>query len=260
MGIEAREGATAMSEQFEEKLLAVLSQETHSQPEGPHLRTRELRRLLRGRMRVGEFDRVGAHLAGCAECRARYDVARRAVADTLPRVDSVFPASRVRLVFLRHLGVAAVVLLITAISIALGGPPQPASSSDLRATSLGRGTSSERPETSRATSSSLDPRSLVRALRAFDGYPPSRAAAYTIGLLRESGVPLSSEALAFRAATILVAEPGDTWESVAANALGDSTLWPMVVLLNMEKTQDGEFVPPGTYLRVPQPLPAEGSQ
>jgi nucleoid-associated protein YgaU len=66
---------------------------------------------------------------------------------------------------------------------------------------------------------------------------------------------LSSTALAFRAATILVTEPGDTWESIGEKALGDPALWPIVVLLNLELTADGEFVPPGTYLRVPKTLP-----
>jgi hypothetical protein len=42
--------------------------------------------------------------------------------------------------------------------------------------------------------------------------------------------------------------------------LGDGALWPMVVLLNLERTTDGEFVPPGTYLFVPKTIPLEGAQ
>jgi hypothetical protein len=42
--------------------------------------------------------------------------------------------------------------------------------------------------------------------------------------------------------------------------LGDGGLWPMVVLLNLELTTDGEFVPPGTYLRVPKTIPLEGAE
>jgi len=105
----------------------------------------------------------------------------------------------------------------------------------------------------------LDAETLVRRLHAFDGYPVQRAAAYTIGLLREYGVPLSSSALAFRAGDVVVSEFGDTWESVAARAMGESALWPIIILLNMDKTQDGEFPPVGTYLRVPLPVSAEGS-
>ena len=248
-----------MSERFEERLLDVLSQETQAQSSGPHLRARELRRLLRGRMRVGEFDRLGAHLASCAECRARYDAARVELGGPLLRDRGLRPTSRARLVLLRHAGVAAVVVLIAAIVIAHGGPPRATLSNSSGVAPFTRGTLSERPQTARAVSPTLDAPSLVRSLRAFDDYPPNRAAAYTIGLLREYGVPLSSDALAFRAATVLVTEPGDTWESVAAKALGDPALWPIVILLNLELTKKGEFVPAGTYLRVPQPLPTEGT-
>jgi hypothetical protein len=34
----------------------------------------------------------------------------------------------------------------------------------------------------------------------------------------------------------------------------------MVVLLNLELTTDGEFVPPGTYLRVPKAIPLGGAE
>jgi nucleoid-associated protein YgaU len=47
---------------------------------------------------------------------------------------------------------------------------------------------------------------------------------------------------------------------VAAKTLGDGELWPMVVLLNLELTRDGEFVPPGTYLRIPKTIPLEGAE
>jgi hypothetical protein len=47
---------------------------------------------------------------------------------------------------------------------------------------------------------------------------------------------------------------------VAVKTLGDGALWPMVVLLNLELTTDGEFVPPGTYLRVPKTIPLGGAE
>lgn len=247
-----------MSEQFEERILKVLSQETQAPSSGPHLGERELRRLFRGRVRVKEFDRLGAHLASCAECRARYDAARVRRDESVLGDHGPRHVSRAPLILLRHAGVAVVVALIAAIVIAHGGPPRTTVLNGSGVALLARGAPSERPEAAGAVSSSLDAPSLVRSLHAFDNYPPSRAAAYTIGLLREYGVPLSSSALAFRAATVLVSEPGDTWESVAAKALGDPALWPIVILLNLELTKEGEFVPAGTYLRVPQPLPTEG--
>lgn len=192
-----------------------------------------------------DADRLGSHLASCTECRRLYDEVRRAV-DDVPQGRRTFrrPLGW-KGVLLRHAGVAALALSIVGVTIALAHretPPQ---------------TSAPNP-TARAVAGGvplavepLDARTLVRALHAFDEYPPSRAAAYTIGLLRTYGVPLDSASLAFRAATTIVAEPGDTWDSIAEKALGDRALWPMVVLLNLELTRDGEFVPAGTFLRVP---------
>jgi nucleoid-associated protein YgaU len=218
-----------------------------------------VQRLLRGRTRAKELDRLGEHLACCAECRSRYDMARRemaAVSDVAADRPFHPPTGTVR-ILLRHMGVAALVVSIIALTIAMGRQPLDVREKPTATSHVARGTASETAVP--AAPSLLDAQTLVRSLHAFDNYPPNRAAAYTIGLLREYGVPLSSTALAFRAATILVTEPGDTWESAAAKSLGDPALWPMIVLLNLEKTQDGEFVPPGTYLRVPQLSLVEGS-
>ena len=245
---------TALSEQFEERLLGVLSTEVQSLPEGLHLAQRELRRLLAGRTRVGEFERLGGHLACCAECRARYDEARRTFAAAPHAIGGAW-AGRI---LLRHVGVAAVVFSVVALSLALSESPESTSLTGRNAAPTVRSAVVAQPETLSTAPAALDPQSLVRALHAFDGYPPNRAAAYTIGLLRQYGVPLTSAALAFDAAIVYVAEAGDTWESVAETSLGDAALWPMVVLLNMELTKDGEFVPPGTYLRVPKTLQPGG--
>jgi hypothetical protein len=248
-----------MTERFEDQLLDALAGEVQSRSYGPHLTVREMRRLQRGRTRVTELERLGGHLATCAECRSRYDAVRRGIAvGTDSRATRrLHPPSGAARIILRHAGVAALALSIVAVTLAMAG--RPGARETLNVPAIGaRSAASQAPAPGHSTL--LDAQTLVRALHAFDGYPPSRAAAYTIGLLREYGIPLSSDVLAFRAATVVVTEPGDTWESVAERALGDPALWPMVVLLNMEKTESGEFVPPGTYLRVPQPLSSEESQ
>jgi hypothetical protein len=257
-----------MSERFEEMLFDALSGEIEPEPSGTHLGDRELRRLMCGRARLSEFERSGAHLASCADCRARLDDLRRA--EEASRWRNALNLTRsmaqrfhtrpgIGRIVLRHVGVVAVVLSIVAISIAVGDRAGTADSA-APVKSLARGTASPVAGTTSILSDKLDPQGLVRALHAFDEYPPHRAAAYTIGLLRQVGVPLSSAAIAFDAATIYIVEVGDTWETVAVRALGDGRLWPMVVLLNLELTTDGEFVPPGTYLRVPKTIPLEGSE
>jgi hypothetical protein len=257
-----------MAERFEERLFDTLSGEIEPQVGETHLGDGELRRLVRGRARLGEFERSGVHLARCAECRARLDALRRAEDSSRWRHVAKFARATaerlhmrpgIGLAVLRHVGVVAVVLSIVAISVALGDRTGTADSA-APAKSVARGTASPVAATPSTLSDSLDARGLVRALHAFDEYPPNRAAAYTIGLLRQIGVPLSSAAIAFDAATSYVAEAGDTWETVAVKTLGDGALWPMVALLNLERTTDGEFVPPGTYLFVPKTIPLEGAQ
>lgn len=241
------------SSEFEDRLLDALASDAEASPDTPHLTERELRRLLRGSARVDEVERLGWHLTLCLECRARYDAARREMGSETHRVH---PSPKTLRILLRHVGVASVVLLVVAAAFVAGD--RAPSREPLPTTAGGaRGVPGARPAA--AIASELDARLLVQALHAFGGYPPHRAAAYTIGLLNKYGVPLGSSALAFRAATVCVAEPGDTWESIAAKTLGDSALWPIVVLLNLELTKEGEFVPAGTTLRVPQPLPTEGT-
>jgi hypothetical protein len=259
---------TTTSERFEERLFDTLSGEIEPQLGETHLGDGELRRLVRGRAHLGEFERSGVHLTTCAECRARLYALRRTEESSRWRHAANFARTTAQRfhtcpgigrIVLRHVGVVAVVLSIVAISIAVGDRTGTADSA-APVKSLARGTASPVAGTPSTLSDPLDPQGLVRALHAFDEYPPHRAAAYTIGLLRQVGVPLSSAAIAFDAATIYVAESGDTWETVAVKTLGDGALWPMVVLLNLELTTDGEFVPPGTYLRVPKTIPLEGAQ
>ena len=250
---------TTTSERFEERLFDTLSGEIEPRPDEAHLGDGELRRLVHGRARPREFERLGGHLASCTECRARYDVVRRGLLSASCATRRFHPPSGGVRILLRHMGVMAVVLSIVSLSIALGdqtGTSDPAAPGN----PLARGTANPQPAAASGSRSSLDPQGLVRALHAFDEYPPHRAAAYTIGLLCQYGVPLSSAALAFDAATIYVAEPGDTWKTVAVKTLGDGGLWPMIVLLNLELTTDGEFVPPGAYLRVPKTIPLGGAE
>lgn len=241
------------SSEFEDRLLDALAGDADAPPDTPHLTERELRRLLRGSARIDEVERLGWHLTLCPECRASYDAARREEGGEMHRVRK---SPRTLRILLRHVGVAAVVLLVVAATFVAGDR---APSRELLPATTGGARGVREPAASVPAARDLDAGLLVKSLHAFDGYPPHRAAAYTIGLLREYGVPLTSSAIAFRAATVCVVEPGDTWESIAAKALGDSALWPIVVLLNLELTKEGEFVPAGTYLRVPQPLSTEGA-
>ena len=95
------------------------------------------------------------------------------------------------------------------------------------------------------------PESLVDRLDSMAGYEPWRATAFVIGYLRSSGVPLHSAALAFERQTTYTAVGSDTWRTVAQKTLGDADLWPIIILLNHNRTQHGEFPPAGTMLRVP---------
>ena len=97
----------------------------------------------------------------------------------------------------------------------------------------------------------LTPESLVDRLDSMAGYEPWRATAFVIGYLRSSGVPLDSAALAFERQTTYTAVESDTWRTVAEKTLGDAGLWPIILLLNHNRTQHGEFPPAGTMLRVP---------
>ncbi len=97
----------------------------------------------------------------------------------------------------------------------------------------------------------LTPGSLVDRLDSMAGYEPWRAMAFIIGYLRATGVPLESASLAFDHQTTYTTESGDTWRMVAKKTLGNSDLWPIIILLNHNRTQHGEFPPVGTLLRVP---------
>jgi nucleoid-associated protein YgaU len=185
---------------------------------------------------------------------SRYDREREAL-------DSLWAATAAQRVvgggtiFLRHAG--AVLVAAAAVVLTFSLSPRPTAPELHPSSAASRAVAAAAAPT--ASAPDLTPQTLVRALRAFDGYPPQRAAAYTIGLLREYGVPLDSVALAFHAADVVVSGPDDTWQSVARSTMDDPALWPMVILLNMDKTQDGEFVPPGTYLRVPKTSAESGT-
>ena len=98
------------------------------------------------------------------------------------------------------------------------------------------------------------PQAILQAIDLFSGYPPSRAMAMSIGFLRAVGVPLGEGGAAFERVDTYVTQPGDSWESVAGRFLGTEALWPILILLNRERTERGEFPPVGTVLRVPEPF------
>ena len=97
----------------------------------------------------------------------------------------------------------------------------------------------------------LSPESLVDKLDSMAGYEPWRATAFVIGYLRAAGVPLGKASLAFEHQKTYTTQASDTWRTVAKKTLGDADLWPIIVLLNHNRTQNGEFPPIGTILRVP---------
>ncbi|MCD6495348.1 zf-HC2 domain-containing protein [Candidatus Bipolaricaulota bacterium] len=97
----------------------------------------------------------------------------------------------------------------------------------------------------------LTPRSLVDKLDSLAGYEPWRATAFVIGYLRAAGIPLDSASLVFEHQTTYITQSGDTWRTVAQEALADGDLWPIIILLNHNRTQHGEFPPVGTILRIP---------
>lgn len=103
------------------------------------------------------------------------------------------------------------------------------------------------------STSVLTPKSLIEKLDAIGGYDTWRAAAFIIGYLRAAGVPLESVSIAFEHQTIYVTGDDDTWETVSQKVLGDKDLWPIIILLNRDRTVNGEFPPVGTVLRVPVP-------
>jgi nucleoid-associated protein YgaU len=100
----------------------------------------------------------------------------------------------------------------------------------------------------------LTPESFVQRLEEMKDYEPWRAIAFTIGYLHAEGVPLGDDSLAFKHQTTYVVREGDTWGAVAQQALGNEELWPIIILLNHDRTVNGEIPPPGTILRVPIPI------
>ncbi len=100
--------------------------------------------------------------------------------------------------------------------------------------------------------SAATPQALVATIDSLSGYPYWRAAATILGLLRSAGVPLDHPSVAFEHARAYVVRPGDTWESIAQEELGESALWPLVVLLNRDATVSGEPPALGRVLRLPE--------
>lgn len=238
-----------MQNRFEDQLLEALDGEVGSEDCGSHLTRRELRRLARGRTRASDLERQGGHLACCAECRTRYDDVRRELGERRGW-------EWVRVVY-RHAGVGALTLSIVALVLVLGPRGESVDPSTMAAVGTASPTVGARGTAPAAQATTLDAATLARELHALDGYPPHRAAAYAIGVMARYGIDLSSPALRFRLAGDYYAQAGDTWETVAAKTLGDSALWPVVLLMNLELTADGAFVPVGQFLRVPSPIAAE---
>ncbi|MEW5825426.1 MAG: zf-HC2 domain-containing protein [Candidatus Bipolaricaulota bacterium] len=235
-----------MSHLFEDELLKALEGEVAAQ-RGPHLDEGEIGRWLRGRVSGREAEALAQHLAACHACRGRLNEAREPETEMAAARRLAIPrTARRRVAPLRVLGFAGALLGVAAVLISLGhthGVPSGAA--------LPAGARAVEAPGAAEEAAPLTPAAFAREAATFSEYPAFRAAAYTIGLLRKYGVPLEAPSLAFRSATIYIAEPGDTWERVAERALGDPALWPIVLLLNLDLSPDGAFVPPGTYLRVP---------
>jgi len=80
------------------------------------------------------------------------------------------------------------------------------------------------------------------------------ASALLMGYLRSQGVPLWDNAVAFENTAQESVIPNDSWESVANRVLGSEALWPVILLLNLNLTEEGEFPSAASQLIVPQSL------
>jgi hypothetical protein len=255
-----------LSRWFEEGILKTLRSELHPMDEARHLADRELKRLIRVGYRTRRRQAMRLHLLTCSTCRERYDAlvavefgVRVACRSGLGPADldreGIWRRSLDRLnpggvgeSLLRHAAIAALALSVVALAIVL---PHVLIDRE-RAAPVAVSPSLVRGSLLDDVQAQLTPELLVAELKRYEGYPPHRAAVYTIGLLNRYGVPLGSTELAFSSADVHTTQPGDTWESVARETLGDPALWPIIVLFNLEWTEAGEFVPVGTVLRVPR--------
>ncbi len=241
-----------MSRQFEDDVLRTVEQELQPCDGGEHCSERTLGRLARRKLSFDVMEQLTPHLLTCPTCLARYfekiqaprwGWIRRRNAAGLGRVRGA--GKGFKQLVLRYSGVVALLLAIVAIGLGVDRPSERAVTMD--GVGLARGGAS-------ADGAVLTAAILVAELDALASYPPHRAAAYTLGLLGAYGVPLTSPVLAYRALDTYTTRAGDSWESVAEQALDDARLWPIVILLNLELTTEGEFVPPGTLLRIPRPI------
>lgn len=266
---------------FESLLLEVIKQETSALETECGYNEETFISLLSGELALREEEQLRAHLTICPQCALKYASLKK----LLRQEEKNLPESVTFSSFVEHvkrrsdqhaqgmwndwrdtitrwaqgrgkwarIAVAATIIgMVVSASVILplhylGKSNVPAIVSD--GSMVAKGESSIQSSTSSRVE--LTPASLVERLDAMAGYEPWRAAAFVIGYLRAAGVPLGSASLAFEHQTTYTTEAGDTWRTVAKKTLGDRNLWPIIVLLNHNRTQHGEFPSAGTILRVP---------
>lgn len=242
--------------------------------------------LLAGELGPTEEDRLAAHLAICPSCAKEFAYIKKSLQQETeqltararsPSLASQMKAKKEKGAFryLRHtlrsmLPVrdkwmrGAMVIALTGLVVTLflvvqlhhpSNGPAPTTQADGQMVAKGDSTITS---SSTAIVSELTPALLVERLDSMSEYEAWRATAFVIGYLRAAGVPLDSPSLAFEHQTTYTTLSSDTWQSVAHKTLGDAGLWPIIILLNHNRTEHGEFPPVGTILRVP--ASAKGSK
>ena len=227
---------------------------------------------LAGELNQSEEDRLSAHLLVCLDCAKEYARLERSLwqdeeklfaqarvpslAEQATRekrswnlLASVFPIGQYGTRSLFALATAALVIALAVIIPLHYLPGRAPAIITADEQMVPKGDSTIAPTTE--VVAELTPESLVDKLDSMACYEPWRATAFVIGYLRSSGVPLDSATLAFDHQTTYTTVESDTWQTVAEKTLGDASLWPIIVLLNHNRTQHGEFPPAGTMLRVP---------
>ena len=259
---------------FERLLFATIAHETEPLEGVCACDAETLISSVAGELSTSEEERLAVHLLLCPACAKEYASIEKALQQDVDRLSaqirvpslaeyargkragkggwrvliSLFSIEQHRLRSLFALVVAALVIA-SAVIIPLRyfsrrGPSIPA---DGQMIAKGDSTISS----TNTVITELTPQSLVDKLDSMAGYEPWRATAFIIGYLRSFGVPLGSASLVFEHQIAYTAGSGDTWRTVARKALGDADLWPIIILLNHNHTQQGEFPPVGTILRVP---------
>ncbi len=264
---------------FEQEVRALAARSVEGKPTQHHLDETILISLIAGELRSEACAKVDAHLVVCRDCARRFAVLReelrkdeevlesnppphlskllehlRADPQSVERGDS-FPR---RFSWGRVAKYGLVAAMLAAFLVAWRGDMFQAEDGSIGAPTRleilqPRGVAEAIVDAARERSE-FTAEQLISDLEQLGSYPSWRAIAHGIGLLNRYGVALDSPKLAFEGTTIHIVHVGDTWQSIAADALGDESLWPILVLLNREWAVEKDLSD-GAVLRIPQSVP-----